>query len=134
MENNRNCETVTLTAQKMKCSIKDFFSKCDQIRSFLRIWSHLLKKSLMKTSFFVQCLLKRNIAFLKNFIFFSKCNFSQKVDVVQKYLLGKSSSSVDIFILNNSSAKMVAFPKINYPKELSILKKWLLGRSFTLEK
>ena len=25
------------TAQKMKFSIKDFFSKCDQIRSFLRI-------------------------------------------------------------------------------------------------
>ena len=32
------------TAQKMKCSIKDFFSKCDQIRSFLWIWPHLLKK------------------------------------------------------------------------------------------
>ena len=32
---------------KMKFSIKDFFSKCDQIRIFLRIWSHLLKKSLM---------------------------------------------------------------------------------------
>ena len=32
----------------MKFSIKDFFSKCDQIRSFLRIWSHLLKKSLIE--------------------------------------------------------------------------------------
>ena len=30
----------------MKFSIKDFISKCDQIPSFLRIWSHLLKKSL----------------------------------------------------------------------------------------
>ena len=28
------------TAQKMKYSIKDFFSKCVQICSFLRIWSH----------------------------------------------------------------------------------------------
>ena len=28
----------------MKFSIKGFFSKCDQIRNFLRIWSHLLKK------------------------------------------------------------------------------------------
>ena len=28
------------TAQKMKFSIRDFFSKCEQIRSFLRIWSH----------------------------------------------------------------------------------------------
>ena len=34
-------------AQKNKFSIKDFFSKCDQICSFLWIWSHLLKKSLM---------------------------------------------------------------------------------------
>ena len=32
-----------ITAQKMKFSIKNFFSKCDQIRCFLRIWSHLLK-------------------------------------------------------------------------------------------
>ena len=26
------------TAQKMKFSIKDFFSKCNQIRSFRRLW------------------------------------------------------------------------------------------------
>ena len=39
------------TAQKMKFSIH-FFSKCDQICSFLRIWSHLLKKSLMEIFFF----------------------------------------------------------------------------------
>ena len=38
----------------MNFSIKDFFNKCDQIRRFLRIWSDLLKKSLMETSFFVQ--------------------------------------------------------------------------------
>ena len=37
------------TAQKMKFSIKDFISKCDQIRSFLRIWSHLLTKYASKT-------------------------------------------------------------------------------------
>ena len=33
--------------QNMKFSITNFFSKCDQIRSFLRIWSHLLTKSVM---------------------------------------------------------------------------------------
>ena len=33
--------------QKIKFSIKDFFSKCDQIRWKLWIYSHLLKKSLM---------------------------------------------------------------------------------------
>ena len=45
------------TAQKMKFSIKDFFSKCDQIRRFLRIWSHLLEKSLIESFIFyvVKC-------------------------------------------------------------------------------
>ena len=37
---------------KMKFSIKDFFSKCDQIHSLLQIWSHLLKKSLMENFIF----------------------------------------------------------------------------------
>ena len=36
----------------MKFSSKDFFSKYDQIRNFLRIWSHLLKKSLMENFIF----------------------------------------------------------------------------------
>ena len=36
------------TAQKMKFSIKDFFSKCDQIR-------RKLKKSLMENFIFVKC-------------------------------------------------------------------------------
>ena len=40
--------TLANTAQKMKFSIKDFFNKCDQIRGFLRIWSHLLNKFLME--------------------------------------------------------------------------------------
>ena len=40
-------------AQKMKFSNEDFFSKCDQIRRKLRIWSHLLKKSLMENFIFV---------------------------------------------------------------------------------
>ena len=37
-----------VTAQKMKYSIREFFSKYDQIRRKLRIWSHLLKKFLME--------------------------------------------------------------------------------------
>ena len=36
-------------AQKLKFSIKDFFSKCDQI---LWVWSHLLKKSLKENFIF----------------------------------------------------------------------------------
>ena len=43
----------------MKFSIRDFFSKCDQIRSFLRIWSHLLKKSLMEN--FIFCAVETSV-------------------------------------------------------------------------
>ena len=36
----------------MKFSIEDFFSKRDQIRRKLQIWSHLLKKYLMENLIF----------------------------------------------------------------------------------
>ena len=59
------------TAQKMKFSIKDFSSKCGQIRRKLRIWSHLLEKSLMEN--FIFCAVKifikyRSKHFLGNLI------------------------------------------------------------------
>ena len=38
--------------KKLKFSINDFFSKCDQIRRYLRIWLHLLKNSLMENFIF----------------------------------------------------------------------------------
>ena len=41
-----------VTVRKMKFSIKDFFSKCDEIRSFLRIGSRLLRKSLRENVIF----------------------------------------------------------------------------------
>ena len=44
--------STSVTAQKMKFSIKDFFSKNDQIRRFQRIESHLLKISLMENFIF----------------------------------------------------------------------------------
>ena len=45
-------------ALKVKFSIKDVFSKYDQIRRKLRIWSHLVKKSLMEN--FIFCGFDRN--------------------------------------------------------------------------
>ena len=42
-------QLITLALhKKWKFSIKDIFSKCDQIRIFLWSWSHLLKKSSIK--------------------------------------------------------------------------------------
>ena len=43
----------------MNLLINDFFGKCDQIPSLLRIWLHLLKKSLMENFNF--CALKITI-------------------------------------------------------------------------
>ena len=41
----------------MKFSIKDFFSICNQIQRKLRIWSHLLKNSLMENFTFCAVLI-----------------------------------------------------------------------------
>ena len=43
-----NLSITGFTVQKIKFSITDFFSKYNQIRKKLLIWSHLLKKSLME--------------------------------------------------------------------------------------
>ena len=48
----QNWDFISIYCTKRKFSIKDFFSKCDQIRRKLRIWSHLLKKSLMENLIF----------------------------------------------------------------------------------
>ena len=56
----KDCETssvessakIVSTAPKVKSPIKDFFRKCDQIYSFLRIMLQLLKKSLMENLLF----------------------------------------------------------------------------------
>ena len=47
-----SCQEATATVQKMKFFIKNFCSKCDQICRKLRIWSHLLKISLMENFIF----------------------------------------------------------------------------------
>ena len=61
-------KTVNRTSQQKKFPITDFFSKCDQILSFLRIWSHLLKKSVMENFILVQCRQKM-FPFLGHFTF-----------------------------------------------------------------
>ena len=60
MSNSHVWATINLTYcfikpplhKKMKFSIKGFLSKCDQIRSSLRIWSHILKNSLLENLLF----------------------------------------------------------------------------------
>ena len=56
------------TAQKIKFSIKDFFSKSNQIHCFLRIWSHLMKKSLLENPFF--CAVGKGLYWPNKILFF----------------------------------------------------------------
>ena len=103
-------EIITLsfiTAQKIKFSIKDFFSKCDQIHSFLRIWSYLLKKSLMVNFIFCAVynmlntrpcqtsLHKKNKFSIKDF--FSKCDQIHRKSRIYSHLLKKSLMENFIF-------------------------------------
>ena len=48
----RQLSVTCFTAKKKKFSIKNLFSKCDEIRRKLRIWSHLPKKSLLENFIF----------------------------------------------------------------------------------
>ena len=50
----------------MKFSIKDFFSKCDQIRSLLQICSHLLKKSLIVNFVFCAVIVSERVICVTN--------------------------------------------------------------------
>ena len=53
------------TTQKMKFSINDFFSKCDQMCWKLRIWSHLLRKSLIENFIFCAVIIRAFIYLLR---------------------------------------------------------------------
>ena len=63
------------TAQKRKFSVKDFFSKCDQILRFLPIWSHLLKKSLMKNFSFCAVIIGFQLLVQNNLFPAFSCHF-----------------------------------------------------------
>ena len=77
----------------MKFSIKAFFSKCDQVRSFLRIWSHLLKKSFMKNFiFWVVYVSKSGLPVRRGFFWYYP--YILRANIFANYLLG-------IFLCNN---------------------------------
>ena len=82
---------LRITAQKMKFSINDFFSKCDQICSFLQNWSHLLKKSLMEN--FIFCAVDI-FAIIKKIYIKTTKHFSIKVDIIQMFI--KTFQEADI--------------------------------------
>ena len=101
----------------MKFSIKYFLSKCNQIRSFLRIWSHLLNKSLMENFIFceVNVIDKSNTVFegmgklhnfqLKLHIDDSATPIQQPVRRLPYHTRGKVADELDWFVKNNCIEK-----------------------------
>ena len=75
----------------MKFSIKDFFSKCDQIRSFLRVWSHLLKESLLENFHF---LCSVNVRMKQN-----KTELETNIDTLEDDLLMKIIKNFNNFFV-----------------------------------
>ena len=80
------CRNTTCTVQKMKFFVKDFFSKCGQIHRELRIWSDLLKKSLMQ-----------------NFIFCAVLGLDQTLPKLN-------------FVKSSNSGFNLSFPNLKFPK------------------
>ena len=78
--------------------LKDFFSKCDQIRSFLRIWSHSLKKLLMENFIFCSVQSKQ-----------SKQLFILKTDILTETFQQSSSEYENILFLQLKGAKATCF-------------------------
>ena len=78
------------TAQKSKFSMKDFFSKCDQIHRKLQIWSHLLEKSSMENLIFCTVFGKTSTAsYFGVIMLLSKCFWCQYSTFVKLILCFK---------------------------------------------
>ena len=76
------------TTRKKKFSIKNFFSKYHESRSFLRIWSHLLKKSLK-----VQRQISINHGFAKSIGHVKKQEILSFIGHILMELLGKTDNT-----------------------------------------
>ena len=83
----------TLAAQKTKFSIKNCFSKYDQIRSFLQIWSHLLKKSLTENFIFLCSARKQSLTAIT---VFSSIHVSISLFSASKKFFVRTSEKVSV--------------------------------------
>ena len=105
----------SLPEQKMKFSIRDFFSECDQIRNFLQIWSHLLKKYLMEKfcALYLKCLfLQKRVYLLVTRLFLSQ---NTLVITLYQFTTGSKQSG---WYINNLVVKNTDFSRISIAKFL----------------
>ena len=115
---NRPLPMVVSLYEKMKFSIKDFFSKCYQIRGKLRIWTHLLKKSLMENSIFCAVSVFDSVTVIVAWFPFVWLFFSypesrtlilKKLEKPKRHIMRNHSSPRSELYLPKRSIKLVLF-------------------------
>ena len=72
LSDNSKLDQQALNLQKMKFSVKDFFSKCDRIHKKLRIWSYLLNKSFMDNFIFCSVIIGLKVCYALCKIFWAE--------------------------------------------------------------
>ena len=82
----------------MKFSINDFFSECDQIRSLLRIWSHLLKKSLMENFIFCVVIIEHVLVRHQSSAIFQLLTADSDISKISRSLEQKYSISIKVLV------------------------------------
>ena len=120
-----NKTSQTNTAQKMKFSIKNFFSKCDQIYKKQRIRSHLLKKSSLGNFIFcaVNSVSESFIKFNRSSITLSRSLFTSSANIVKT-----SSLPVSIAIYVNILFSLIVQIHAYFPLSncsTNVLKLWI---------
>ena len=123
---------------KMKFSIKDFSSKCDQISRKLRIWSHLLKKSLMENFIFcaviqsAKCTLKwKNIKLKFSVICSQLWGFWILIVILKAHQMSHRYSSSCIFSSDKISRWQYFIVSPNYVQENEKMLKNDIFQSFS---
>ena len=86
---------ITYTTQKMKFSMKSFFSKCDQIHRKLCIWSHLLKTSLKENFICCAVVITNDLLPHHILLIYLKMDFSSVSNVLSFNIRWNSSSKLE---------------------------------------
>ena len=95
----------------MKFLIKDIFCKCEQIRSFLRIWSHLLKKSLIENFIFCAVFIWNEFPnpvrkMFCTFLAMSTKNLASFQEVAEAYLEPSQPSMMELLFTKSSITRV----------------------------
>ena len=103
-----------MSLQKLKFSIKVFFSECDQIRSKLRIWSHIPNKSSMEKFSFceVLSLFSQNFICWKGFCSNNNVLWGAMLDDVPKMPQKKSSETSFQDFLNINPSGCIGYTEV----------------------